>query len=346
MKKILVVTNNSVRYSFNILLYNGFKKAGWDVSIIDECGSITESDYVDRLRQKLGFPYSKKIIERQKKYNIKILNTTKSFNPDIVYLCQGSDIYPETVETLQKKAFVIVDMEDLIDSRKDLIPILKYANIIFTFDQNDVINLKQYNNNVIFKPAAYDNEVYKPLNIKKDIDVSFVGYMYPERRRLLNLLVKEHPEYKYEFWGEYAPLRFPLKWLKWKFSYEHKYFKNKNIPPVEVNEIYNRSKIVLNIVRENQQDGWSSRLTQILGSKAFQITNYFDTVSKNFYNCLITYKNDDEYLNSIVYYLKHDKEREEIAKNGYDKVFKDFAYDINIKTILDSYINMSKVNYD
>jgi spore maturation protein CgeB len=48
-----------------------------------------------------------------------------------------------------------------------------------------------------------------------------------------------------------------------------------------------------------------------------------------------TWKTDEELLEKANYYLKHDKEREEIAKRGHDKCRNNFTWTHRIKKILE-----------
>ena len=58
---------------------------------------------------------------------------------------------------------------------------------------------------------------------------------------------------------------------------------------------------------------------QILASGAFQITNFFPVVKENFEGCLETYRNDQELIEKIRYFLNHDSERNMIATKGHLK---------------------------
>ena len=105
------------------------------------------------------------------------------------------------------------------------------------------------------------------------------------------------------FYGEYAPLRKPLQFLRWLFSNKKKTFKNRNIHYKKVNYIYNKSKIVLNIQCNQSKKGWSSRLPEISATKAFQIVDYNSFIDERLGDSIVMFKNYDELKFLIEYFL-------------------------------------------
>ena len=86
--------------------------------------------------------------------------------------------------------------------------------------------------------------------------------------------------------------------------------------------VFRQSKINLNITTRSITSGLSQRIWDVLACRGFLITNYqpeIDLYFRDGYH-LVTYKDQDELTEKIEYYLGHDKEREEIALNGYREV--------------------------
>lgn len=98
---------------------------------------------------------------------------------------------------------------------------------------------------------------------------------------------------------------------------------------LEMPYIFNRSKINLNISLRSIRSGIPMRCMDILGSEGFLISNYqedfldFFTPGKD----LILYDSYDDLINKCRYYLSHEKEREQICANGYEKVCENHTYE-------------------
>ena len=92
--------------------------------------------------------------------------------------------------------------------------------------------------------------------------------------------------------------------------------------------IFKNSKINLNITLRSIQSGIPLRAWDILGSQGFLLSNYqadfldFFTPGEDY----DYFDGTEDLLNKIEYYLSHDKERKEIAENGYRKVKESHTY--------------------
>lgn len=101
--------------------------------------------------------------------------------------------------------------------------------------------------------------------------------------------------------------------------------------------IFRHSKINLNITAKSIRNGLSQRIFDVLGSGGFLITNYQNDLEGVFDigEDLEVYTSLEELNDKIAYYLQHDKERERIAKNGYEKVKAMHSYDTRLLQMLD-----------
>ena len=86
--------------------------------------------------------------------------------------------------------------------------------------------------------------------------------------------------------------------------------------------VFRQSKINLNITTRSITSGLSQRIWDVLACKGFLITNYQPEIDMFFRDGvhLVTYSSRDELIEKINYYLSHEREREEIAQNGYELV--------------------------
>lgn len=167
-----------------------------------------------------------------------------------------------------------------------------------------------------FEPQAYhdlDNldEKGTPLpfeSLIKEYDVSFVGHVTSQNRiDFLDHMFKEFPNF---FWGQ---RRFQ-----------------------DAAKIYSKSKIVLNIA---MTDDVNMRCFEVTGSKACLLTNWLPTIEELGFEdgkTCILYKNFDEAVDKVKYYLKNDSERERIAQAGFEMTMSRHTIDHRVDKILEA----------
>ena len=102
--------------------------------------------------------------------------------------------------------------------------------------------------------------------------------------------------------------------------------------------IYNSSRINLDINRVVIKNGFTQRIFDVLACNAFLITSlkpvlddYFQTDGPG--KEIITFRNAEELIDLTKYYLSHDRERLEIASRGYRKVLSAHTYDHRIRAV-------------
>lgn len=101
--------------------------------------------------------------------------------------------------------------------------------------------------------------------------------------------------------------------------------------------IFYQSKINLNLTAKSIRSGLSLRIFDVLGCEGFLITNYQAELPEHFNigEDLEAYTSLDDLMGKCEYYLSHDKERREIAHNGFEKVKKYHTYDIRLTQMLE-----------
>ncbi len=104
----------------------------------------------------------------------------------------------------------------------------------------------------------------------------------------------------------------------------------------EMPKIFHASKINLNITMRPIETGLSLRVWDVLGCGGFLLTNYQAEIPEFFEigRDLETYGSMEELEQKVQYYLAHDKERMEIAVNGYEKVAGLHTYEIRIAEMI------------
>ena len=111
----------------------------------------------------------------------------------------------------------------------------------------------------------------------------------------------------------------------------------KNHGPVEYYRempvVFQNSKISLNITLRSIKTGIPLRALDIMGSGGFLLTNYQTELSEFFEPDVdfVYYSDYEDLQEKADYYLTHEKEREEIAANGCQKVRREHIYNKRIK---------------
>ncbi len=105
----------------------------------------------------------------------------------------------------------------------------------------------------------------------------------------------------------------------------------------EMPKLFRLSKINVNITSKTIQSGIPLRMLDIMGAGGFVISNYQTEIPQYFEigRDLEVYESIPDLLSKIDYYLAHEEARQEIARNGYEKVKEAFTYEIMLKDILD-----------
>jgi spore maturation protein CgeB len=211
--------------------------------------------------------------------------------------------------------------------------------LVYAFEPTDIPDLKKYNVDTKYLPLAYDPETFFPMNDGiKEYDISFVGHLNSNRKKLLDEILREREDLKMKIWGKQWSLLQPENYLDYQLHRYHvkKCLNNYNITPNEANKIYNISKICFNNHAETTKTGINPRFFEIFGSGAFQLVDYKPVLDTLFdYNCMkFCYRNRNELLENIQYYLENEKERNTVA-NDMNKIMENaHTYYHRIKEIL------------
>lgn len=105
----------------------------------------------------------------------------------------------------------------------------------------------------------------------------------------------------------------------------------------EAPKIYKCSQINLNISLKSILTGIPLRSFEIMGSGGFLLSNYQREYEDYFHSGTdyVYYTDYEDLGKKVEYYLSHDKERREIARNGYEKVKGSHTYKNRVDTILE-----------
>lgn len=143
-----------------------------------------------------------------------------------------------------------------------------------------------------------------------------------ERKEILELLAEEHEVKLFTQDME-------LAWLNVINAGEADYER-------EMPLVFKSSKINLNISLRSIKTGIPLRVWDIMGCGGFVLTNYQEELFDFFEpdEDFVYYENYEDLKRKAEYYLTHDQEREQIARNAYEKVKRYHTYETRIKEML------------
>ncbi|MBQ8720805.1 MAG: glycosyltransferase [Paludibacteraceae bacterium] len=335
MSKVLIISAPFFGYQNSV--GKAFQALGFDVRIETYDEPIHPFKGILRWRHKLAINKEPLREKSRLKYKQYIENVFDEYKPDIVFTYNGTILKDSTLDYFRNGgAKVIVWMYDSVQrpDREMCISHVQHADLFCCFEEKDVEFFEKQGEKAYFLPLACDTEVYYKQDNVKDIDILFVGTIYtsPKRILLLEKIARKYSNRKILFYGEYKPyFKNPIKWL---FRGYRDVFLNHNIAPSIVNDLFSRSRIVLNIHHKQTFHGANQRLFEACGAGAYQICDKNPFIASLFQNGEVgLYDNEEELFELIDYALTHDMSQN--AKAGYEIVLNNHTFDKRIEQMLE-----------
>ena len=223
---------------------------------------------------------------------------------------------------------------------------------IFTYEPTDVPHcLQKFDIRADYLPLPAGDSLFcsapRDFTEKEEYDVCFVGLVGKNQRRLqvLEAAARVCRQRHYtmalygQFWNDSRWLASKVGALKFRKNYPELYpfVHNQRLSPAEVSALYRKTRINLNIHYPDFRTGASPRTFEILGNNNFELCDARD------FSCtslipgqhLAVYHDVGELEELLVYYLEHDKERIQIAKNGGEVVRSQYMFSHVIARVLE-----------
>lgn len=186
--------------------------------------------------------------------------------------------------------------------------------------------------NVFWLPFGYYEPIFHPMESEKILDVVYVGNGISSKSYETILA----PIADLAIAGKIDLTIFGLGWNK-QNNFKYRRFLKSSLPPEKVGEVYNRSKIVLNMHRESQREVDSSfimRDFEARGCGAFVLSDSFE--GQEYFGENQIFSDSPEDTKELVeYYIDQDKkeERTKISREAYDEIKED-TYQKRAKELL------------
>jgi len=193
------------------------------------------------------------------------------------------------------------------------------ANMKDHLDYCGVKNYHLWKFGVFEKMYSFEKNMEDVFSTKRDIDIIFVGALFPGK---MPLLAKVKKEFSSGFilhglggWKKNLYFNVMYKFPGW-------------VSPVNYNEyipLYERSKIGINTHNRGVYTVGNYRLFDLPANGVMQISDGGEYLNEFFKvgEEIETYETTEELIDKIKYYLKNESARERIAKAGYNRVLCD-----------------------
>ncbi|MBI2033715.1 MAG: glycosyltransferase [Candidatus Liptonbacteria bacterium] len=297
-------------------------------------------------------PYDQIIHVGREKFNNELLMLVKTKKPDLFFAFMYTDeLSPRVLLEIKKITKSIAWFADdywrFFNYSKHWPPYFTY--VVTTYSRAVDWYRVAGHENVILSQWACNTSFYKPVEIKKDIDVSFVGQHKSGRTKVIDALRRAGINVQC----------FGFGWPNGKVSHEG------------MLKIFGRSKICLNLT--DRKSLWDpsvigrlflrisvnrivpdfhfvdnlkaylhfptihthARPFELAGCQAFVISGWSEDIGKYYKEDkeIVCYRSTAELIEKIKRFLPHDAEREAIAKAAYNHTIKDHTYEKRFQKI-------------
>ncbi len=260
----------------------------------------------------------------------KMINT---FKPDLILTMVGFKMPTSMLDWIKKQKIptAIWMTEDPYFTDKTL-NLIHHFDYVFTIESScvDFYNAAGHKN-VHHLPLGTNQNIFLPQSKNKngyyDHDICFVGYAYPERIKFTKFLLDHSSHSILTIGGNWQ-----LDFAKYQHNRRIRII-NHWVEPQRVASIYNRTKIILNSHRPYQfkynrngkgviNQSINNRTFDIASCAAFQLIDHKPDLINHFSEGkeIISFTSTEDLLKKVNYYLEHEKERKEIAKNARQRV--------------------------
>ncbi|WP_349408714.1 DUF3880 domain-containing protein [Pseudalkalibacillus sp. SCS-8] len=271
MNKVLLI--GPEYFGINESVEKAFLDKGFKTTVINFSESYPvnyKTKITHGLLNKLGIGYFMKRYNDE--INKDIVEIYRSLEPDIVIIIKGHKIYQETLNEM-KNSKLILWMMDSVKRVNEIWGTINTYDYVFVFEEDDVSFLSSKGIKSYYLPLALDRNKYWPIKNRKELDIVFIGSLYPERIKVLKEIIREFPQKNIVIYGKFPSWKIQLMNINLRIGKYRKYFNIKSVNPKDINVIYSKSKVILNLHLNFSLSGCNLRFFEIAGTKSLQIVN-------------------------------------------------------------------------
>lgn len=309
------------------MIGDAFKACGMQPSLLE--WSYAKRSLSQEIRYYSSENFRRKLSDARDKANALVLEkAVQKADPDYVLVMKAVEPTDKTLEFCKRADKKMVLWA--YDSATEFPIIAKAAphyDLVYTYEPGD-LDILSKNCAPQFLPMAFDPKYYhRPdTSNKKDIDICFVGAinLYPKRRKLLAHVAGKFKDKSIAIWAD------SIHW----YSHRHvgdfllsgtrrnMQLNRKTLEHGEINDIYNRSKVCLNIHHMQSKKAVNPRTFEILGSGGLLLTDRRLDEIEGFEDGegYIHYSNETELVDALRDALENDEKSNYIADIGHSEV--------------------------
>lgn len=253
---------------------------------------------------------------RLHRLNRTLLETWREFKPDLVLCINGEALLPETVLALGRRAVTALWIVDGLHNLKLPLSTIQLFAHLFVFEPADCRHLP----GATYLPYGADEQHYFPTGAEPEFDVTFVGSPHESRLPILERVAAAGAAegWRVGVFGPFRRFRKPASRLRLRQAYPAlaaALVRNDRLEPAAVNDIFNRSRINLNIHHDQSVEGVNPRTFEIPAAGGFQLVDAKPQLTRWFVegDTMATYATAEMLPARIRHYLDHTAEREHIA---------------------------------
>ena len=233
---------------------------------------------------------------------------TKGFDVAFFQYQREGQIPFEAIDTIPKDIIKIAWSGDVRNNVFDWqIELSKHMDII-TFSSGETTNqMKEYADNSYWFDIWYDDDIFHPVKTEKDIDIVFMANNYSQfplsdyREKVVKFLRDKYGD-RAKVYGN---------------GWGHRSDGEMNANQPKQNEIYNRSKIAINLSNFEHGNYSSDRILRAMGSGCFVLSHWYPKMPFKNHKHLAVFRDLTDLEYKINYFLKNEIRREKMRTLGY-----------------------------
>ncbi|MDC0957042.1 glycosyltransferase [Flavobacteriaceae bacterium] len=293
-----------------------------------------------RLWRSIGFRYkSGPLITNTNKF---IVTSLKQETYDLIWVDKAVFITPNTTSLLKQKTSKLVhstpDMAFYANKSKLFYASLSFYDFCITTKtvELDVYHKYLQKPKVLFMPQGFSKKNHKPHHSfsQKEDAIVFIGLAEPSRFKIAEVILANN-------------LKLKLVGFGWG-SFVAKHKNNKNLQFLgtalyedDYSHLISSSKFALGLLSKQFKELHTTRTFEIPACGTALLTEQNQELNGFFENDeVIFYKNQNELISKIKYFIEQEQELEELTKKGFEKVHnRGYDYKNNISKILNQILD-------
>jgi len=255
-----------------------------------------------------------------------LLEQLSVHQPEIIYFCDMGTVSKDLINIIKSSSFnkLIVGQlysEIQIDNN------LQFYDIIMSPSFQLTEKIKKLNISADNIPFGYEHRIMNSVDYQNRLyPITYIGDLSNHTEHTKNLIEAIAKKFPILIWGKGIETFHHNSWVRKRYQGE--------VSGLKLFSILEQSKITLNF-NNGENHYLNKRIFEATGSGALLITEY----DKNLFNYfqigkeIIHFKQIDECIAFIEFFLSNSKEAMDIARSGQEKTLQNYTYEKNIKKI-------------